>query len=72
MTTSFPQIENNTLYCKTVTESKVDDVARLDSAIYVQPDGTKIAYFVFENEIPTATNITVRIRKNYQPISVQS
>lgn len=46
-------------------------MVRLDSAIYVQPDGTKVAYFVFENEIPSATNVTVRIKKNVSPLSVQ-
>jgi len=47
-----------------VTDSKINDVVRLDSAIYIQPDGTKVAYFVFENEIPSATNITVRLKKD--------
>jgi hypothetical protein len=38
-------MEKGILYCK--SSGSVTDYARIDSAIYAQPDGTKIVYFVF-------------------------
>ncbi len=52
---------NGILYCK--SSGAITDYARLDSAIYLQPDGTKIVYFVFENKLKTDTNVTVNVQQ---------
>jgi hypothetical protein len=54
---------NKTLFCVSAQSATVSDYVRIDSAIYSQTDGSKIVYFVFDKQIPEATNITVRIQK---------
>lgn len=69
-TNMYPEMVNGTLYCK--LSGSVSDYARIDSAIYIQPDGTKVVYFVFEDKLKADANISVDIQKSNSTSNIVS
>ncbi len=60
------------MYCVLSDKSTVTEVNKIDSAIYVLKNGSKLAYFVFENEIAGDANVTVKIKKTVAGLPVNA
>ncbi len=60
---SYPQLIGNILYCVLSDKSTITEVNKIDSAIYMLENGSKLAYFVFQDEIVGDVNVTVKIKK---------
>jgi hypothetical protein len=61
--TSVPQFIGNILYCTQTDSSTAQKYARIDSAIYVNPDGSKNVFFVIDQSIKSASSINLNVMK---------
>jgi hypothetical protein len=59
------------LYCRPISKSNVKDFARVDSAIYENPDGTKTTYFVFEDNF-LKNNVSLSIFKKPKELLISA
>lgn len=50
---SQPQFVNGVLYCAQTDSSSAQKYARIDSAIYVNSDGTKNVFFIIDQNVKT-------------------
>lgn len=51
------------LYCTQTDSSAAQKYVRIDSAIYVNPDGSKNVFFVIDETIKSANSITLDVMK---------
>jgi hypothetical protein len=61
--TSLPKIINGILYCTQTDSSSAQNYARIDSSIYVSPDGTKTIFFILDQTIKSSSAINLNVIK---------
>jgi hypothetical protein len=61
--TSQPQLIQGVLYCVQTDSSTAQNYARIDSAIYTSPDGTKNVFFVIDQSIKSSNTVNLSVIK---------
>ena len=57
----YPNRKNGILYCSPSSQSAVQEVATIDSAVYESADGTKHVFFVLDENVDSADPINVNV-----------
>jgi hypothetical protein len=54
---------NGVLYCYQTDSTTAQNYARIDSAIYIRPDGQKTVFFVLDQTVKSSSTININVAK---------
>jgi len=70
--TSLPQLLDGVLYCTQTDSNTAQKYARIDSAIYVNSDGSKNVFFIIDQTIRSSNQINLNILKKGSTLKVSA